>query len=39
MPRNPEEALPQQKSRPPGGRDIPLYEVDCKTVIGVFHIG
>jgi hypothetical protein len=39
MPRNPEEALAQQKSRPAGGRDIPLYDVQGKTVIGVFHIG
>ena len=39
MPNNPEEALEQQKNRPPGGRDIPLYDVDGKTVIGVFHIG
>jgi hypothetical protein len=37
-PRNPEEALAIQKSRPAGGRDIPLYDVDGKTVIGVFHI-
>ena len=39
MPNNPEEALAQQKSRPAGGRDILLYDVDGKTVIGVFHIG
>ncbi|OAB43315.1 hypothetical protein [Paenibacillus antarcticus] len=39
MPTTPEEALAQQKSRPAGGRDIPLYDVDGKTVIGVFHIG
>jgi hypothetical protein len=37
-PRNPEEALAQQKSRPVGGRDIPLFDVEGKTVIGVFHI-
>ncbi|WP_052475958.1 sigma-E factor regulatory protein RseB domain-containing protein [Cohnella kolymensis] len=39
MPRNPQEALAQQESRPAGGRDIPLYDVDGETVIGVFHIG
>jgi hypothetical protein len=38
MPKNPEEALALQKSRPAGGRDIPLYNVEGKTVIGVFHI-
>jgi hypothetical protein len=37
-PRNPEEAIALQKSRPAGGRDIPLYDVDGKIVIGVFHI-
>lgn len=39
LPKTPEEALAIQKSRPPGGRDIPLYDVDGETVIGVFHIG
>jgi hypothetical protein len=39
MPRNPAEALALQKSRPAGGRDIPLYDVEGNTVIGVFHIG
>ncbi|MDQ8739175.1 hypothetical protein [Paenibacillus sp. LHD-38] len=39
QPNTPEEALAIQKSRPPGGHDIPLYDVDGKTVIGVFHIG
>ncbi|OMF19723.1 hypothetical protein BK133_29780 [Paenibacillus sp. FSL H8-0548] len=39
QPKTPEEALAIQKSRPPGGRDIPLYDVDGKTVIDVFQIG
>lgn len=39
QPKTPEEALAIQNSRPPGGYDIPLYDVDGKTVIGVFHIG
>ncbi len=38
LPKKPEEALAIQRSRPPGGRDIPLYDVDGETVIGVFHI-
>jgi signal peptidase I len=38
MPKTPEEALEMQKKSPPGGRDIPLYAADGKTVIGVFHI-
>ncbi|TJY40812.1 hypothetical protein E5161_16875 [Cohnella pontilimi] len=38
MPKTPEEALAMQKNRHPGGRDIPLYDVDGQTVIGVFHI-
>ncbi|WP_248928018.1 hypothetical protein [Paenibacillus hamazuiensis] len=37
-PKTPEEALALQKSRPPGGRDIPLYDVDGETIIGVFHV-
>lgn len=39
LPKKPEEALAMQKNRPPGGRDIPLYDADGETVIGVFHIG
>ena len=39
QPKSPEEAIAIQNSRSPGGRDIPLYEVDGETVIGVFHIG
>lgn len=39
MPKSPEEALKQQKNRPVGGRDIPLYDQDGTTVIGSFHIG
>lgn len=38
LPNSPEEALEMQKNRPPGGRDIPLYDVDGETVIGLFHI-
>lgn len=38
-PKSPEEAIAIQNSRPPGGVDIPLYDVDGKTVIGVFHVG
>jgi hypothetical protein len=39
QPKTPEEAIAIQKSRSPGGRDIPLYDVDGETVIGVFHVG
>lgn len=39
QPKTPEEAIVIQNSRPPGGYDYPLYDVDGKTVIGVFHIG
>ncbi|SIR74832.1 hypothetical protein SAMN05421578_1634, partial [Paenibacillus macquariensis] len=39
LPKSPEEAIAIQNSRSPGGRDIPLYDVDCETVIGVFHVG
>lgn len=39
QPKTPEEALAIQNSRSPGGRDIPLYDVDGETVIGVFHLG
>jgi hypothetical protein len=39
QPKSPEEAIAIQNSRPPGGRDIPLYDVDGETVIGMFHVG
>ncbi|GBG07209.1 hypothetical protein PAT3040_01757 [Paenibacillus agaridevorans] len=39
LPKTPEEAIAKQNSRSPGGRDIPLYDVDGETVIGVFHVG
>lgn len=39
LPKSPEEAVAIQNSRSPGGRDIPLYDVDGETVIGVFHVG
>ncbi|MFC7677372.1 hypothetical protein [Paenibacillus sp. GCM10028914] len=39
LPKTPEEAIAIQNSRSPDGRDIPLYDVDGETVIGVFHIG
>lgn len=39
LPKSPEEAIAIQNSRSPGGRDIPLYDVDGETVIGVFHVG
>jgi hypothetical protein len=39
QPKTLEEALAIQKNRPASGRDIPLYDVDGKTIIGVFHIG
>jgi len=38
-PKSPEEALAIQNSRSPGGRNIPLYDVEGETVIGVFHVG
>lgn len=38
LPKSPEEAIAKQNSRS-HGRDIPLYDVDGETVIGVFHIG
>ncbi|WP_422661192.1 hypothetical protein ACK8P5_12190 [Paenibacillus sp. EC2-1] len=38
-PKSPEEAIAIQNSRPPGGVDIPLYDVDGETVIGVFQMG
>ncbi|WP_307448778.1 hypothetical protein [Paenibacillus sp. V4I3] len=39
QPKSPEEAISIQNSRSPGGRDIPLYDVDGETIIGVFHGG
>ncbi|MEC0226761.1 hypothetical protein [Paenibacillus alba] len=39
LPKSPEEAIEIQNSRSPGGREIPLYDVDGETVIGVFHVG
>ncbi|WP_442600476.1 peptidase M56 BlaR1 [Paenibacillus sp. KN14-4R] len=38
QPKTPAEAIAIQNSKSPGGRDIPLYDVDGKTVIGNFHI-
>lgn len=35
QPKTPEEALAIQKSRPVGGRYIPLYNVDGKTSISL----
>lgn len=37
QPKSPEEAIAKQNSMS-HGRDIPLYDVDGETVIGVFHI-
>ncbi|UPK41142.1 hypothetical protein [Paenibacillus pabuli] len=39
LPKSPEEAIAIQNSRSPGGLDIPLFDVDGETVIGVFHVG
>ncbi|SDK41747.1 hypothetical protein SAMN05428961_10221 [Paenibacillus sp. OK060] len=39
LPKSPEEAIAIQNSRSPEGRDIPLFDVDGVTVIGVFHVG
>ncbi|TDF95184.1 hypothetical protein [Paenibacillus piri] len=39
QPKSPEEAIAIQNSRSPGGRDIPLYNVDGEAIIGVFHVG
>ncbi|WP_152570642.1 hypothetical protein [Paenibacillus tyrfis] len=39
QPKSPAEAISLQNSRSPSGRDIPLYDVDGETVIGVFHVG
>lgn len=39
MPKTPQEALAEQNKRKPGDvRQIPLYAVDGKTVIGIFNI-
>ncbi|WP_212983966.1 hypothetical protein [Paenibacillus cineris] len=38
LPKTPEEAIAIQNSRSPDGRDIPLYDVDGESVIGVFHV-
>ncbi|MCT1404019.1 hypothetical protein M4D81_33975 [Paenibacillus sp. p3-SID867] len=38
QPKSPKEALASME-RNKEGRDIPLYDVDGKTVIGVFHVG
>lgn len=38
MPKTPEEALDQQSKRAGRVREIPLYDVDGKTVIGVFNV-
>lgn len=38
QPKSPEEAIAIQNSRSAGGRDIPLYDLDGETVIGVFHV-
>lgn len=39
QPKSPKEAIAIQNSRSPGGREIPLYDADGETVIGVFHVG
>lgn len=39
LPKSPEEAIAIQNSRSPEGLDIPLFDVDGETVIGVFHVG
>ncbi|MCP3776636.1 hypothetical protein NLX71_25680 [Paenibacillus sp. MZ04-78.2] len=39
QPKSPAEAISLQNSRSPSGRDVPLYDVDGETVIGVFHVG
>ncbi|MET3544732.1 hypothetical protein ABID47_001326 [Paenibacillus favisporus] len=38
LPKTPEEAIAMQNSRSPDGRDIPLYDVDGESVIGLFHV-
>lgn len=37
-PKSPKEAIAIQNSRSIEGCDIPLYDVDGETVIGVFHV-
>lgn len=39
QPKTPEEAIHMQNSISPDGFDIPLYDIDGETVIGVFHVG
>ncbi|MCV4231242.1 hypothetical protein OHJ21_08695 [Virgibacillus sp. LDC1] len=39
LPKSPEEAIAIQNRRSPDGHDIPLFDVDGETVIGVFHVG
>ncbi|MCP1186442.1 hypothetical protein [Paenibacillus sp. 1781tsa1] len=39
LPNTPEEAIAMQNNRSPDGYDIPLYDKDGETVIGVFHVG
>ncbi|WP_340014360.1 hypothetical protein [Paenibacillus sp. FSL K6-1318] len=39
QPKTPEEAIAIQNSRSPDGWDIPLYDKDGETVIGVFRVG
>ncbi|OME92225.1 hypothetical protein BK123_16585 [Paenibacillus lautus] len=39
QPKSPQDAIAIQNSRSPGGRAIPLYDVEGATVIGVFHVG
>lgn len=39
LPNTPEEAIEMQNNRSPDGYDIPLYDKDGETVIGVFHVG
>ncbi|MCF7758615.1 hypothetical protein KQ941_29750 [Paenibacillus xylanexedens] len=39
LPKTLEEAIAMQNSRSPEGRDIPLYDKDGETVIGVFRVG
>lgn len=38
LPKSPEEAIAIQNNRSPDGRDIPLYDVDGESVIGLFHV-
>ncbi|WFB61589.1 hypothetical protein [Paenibacillus sp. BR1-192] len=39
QPKSPQDAIAIQNSRSPGGRAIPLYDVEGATVIDVFHVG